>query len=434
MTTHHHTNLYTNLTDSYDTKKDYSGITGERIADRLQQLSQIGPDPDGGVTRPGYSDNEKTAKRLVQTWMQEAGLEVYEDGAGNVIGRLSGKDNQSPAIASGSHVDTVPNGGNFDGTVGVLAAIEVAEAWKHTGYTPQKPYEIIVFSDEEGSRFSSGLTGSMAMTGDRDMANQKQLVDYDGKSFEEVLKAYGTSLHSFETAIKDLSKLNLFIEVHIEQGTQLEKEHLPVGIVSGIAGPARLDVTFTGEAGHAGSTPMIGRKDALVASGVFLENISHLPGKVSDTAVATVGQLNVHPNGANVIPEEVKMTVDIRDIHEESRDNLLNMIADEAKQIAKNHHIGCQVRETLKIKPTPIKQELQNQLSDIIEKHGFNTLYIPSGAGHDAMNMGRHTDACMLFVRSKNGISHHPDEWSTLNDIVTTIHVLKSFIEEKMKE
>lgn len=426
--------FYKNLAETYDTKMDYLGISGERIANRLQQLSEIGPDPEGGVTRPGYSKNEKTAKRLVQKWMEEAGLKVNEDGAGNVIGRLSGTDNQAPAIASGSHVDTVPNGGNFDGTIGVLAAVEVAAAWKNTGYTPQKPYEVIVFSDEEGSRFNSGLTGSMAMTGDRDMTVQKQLVDYDGYSFEEVLRAYGTSLQSFETAKKDLSELKLFIEVHIEQGTQLEEEYLPVGIVSGIAGPARLEVTFTGEAGHAGSTPMIGRKDALVASGVFLENISHFPGKISKTAVATVGQLNVYPNGANVIPEEVKMTVDIRDIQEEARDNLLEMISDDAKKVARNQDIDCEVQETLKITPRPIKQELQNQLSQIIKKHGFNSLHIPSGAGHDAMNIGRHTDACMLFVRSKDGISHNPKEWTSLNDIVTTIHVLKEFVEEKMEE
>lgn len=432
---HEHANeFYEKLMQKYDKNLDYSGVQGERIGKRLVELSKIGLTPDGGAARPGYSREEKTAKQLVKKWMEEAGLEVTEDGAGNVIGRINGMDDDQQAIASGSHVDTVPNGGHFDGTVGVLAAIEVAAAWRETNYSAKKPYEVIVFSDEEGSRFNSGLTGSLAMTGAADFKKQKELVDYNGDSFEEVLQAYGSTPQKFQEAKRDLDELELFIEVHIEQGKKLENENLPIGVVSGIAGPAWLEVTFVGEAGHAGNTPMIGRRDPMVAAAMLIQSIEGLPKSVNDTSVATVGKLHVSPNGVNVIPQEVTLNVDIRDIYEDTRDELLELIVQEAKTIAEKRKINYKLKQTTKIKPIPIKKELQNKLADTILKHNLKPLYIPSGAGHDAMNLGRHITVAMLFVRSKDGISHNPKEWSTLNDIVTTTHVLKDFIETVMEE
>lgn len=428
-------NLHSNLLKNYDTTLDNEGINGERIAKRLQQLSEIGTTSDGGVTRPGFSDNEKAAKQHVTKWMENAGLKVHEDGAGNVIGRLSGSDDNVPAIGSGSHVDTVPNGGNFDGVVGVLAAIEVAAAWNETGYTPEKPYETIVFTDEEGSRFNSGLTGSMAMSGVDDFDKLRQLVDFNGDSFEEVLHSYGTGMKGFKAAERDLlNDLELFTEVHIEQGTHLEKEHVPVGIVTGIAGPAILEITFTGQAGHAGNTPMIGRKDPLVAAGAFVQKVASLPEEVSETAVATVGKLDVSPNGSNVIPQNVSLFVDIRDIHEHTRDKLIDMITQEARDIAENRNIDCHIKENTRIKPIPIENNLQENLAHFIAKRNLKPVYIPSGAAHDSMNLGKHIPVSMLFVRSKDGISHNPEEWSSLNDIVTTIHVLKASIEWRMKQ
>jgi allantoate deiminase len=426
--------LYEKLMQTYDRDLDYSGIRGERIAERLHELSKIGFTSEGGAARPGFSEEEKSAKALVKRWMKEAGLEVKEDGAGNVIGRIDGIGNDYKAIASGSHVDTVPNGGHFDGTVGVLAAIEVASAWKETNYAAKKAYEVIVFSDEEGSRFNSGLTGSMAMTGEADLKKQAQLLDYNGDTFEEVLRTYGTTPKKFQEAKRNLNELEMFIEVHIEQGRKLEKENLPLGIVSGIAGPAWLEVTFVGEAGHAGNTPMIGRQDPLVAAAMFIQSIERFPSEVSDTSVATVGKLHVSPNGVNVIPKEVTLNVDVRDIHEHTRDKLLDLIVQEAKTIAKQRKINYKIKQTTKIKPIPIKEELQNNLADTISKYNIKPSYVPSGAGHDAMNLGRHIPIAMLFIRSKDGISHNPKEWSTLNDIVTAIHVLKDFIETIMEE
>ncbi|WP_205520012.1 Zn-dependent hydrolase [Virgibacillus doumboii] len=430
----HEINIFKELMQDYDRNLDHSGINGDRIAKRLYELSQIGMTADGGVMRPGFSGEEKDAKQLVKGWMREAGLEVSEDGAGNVIGRMNGINNDVPAIASGSHVDSVPNGGHFDGPVGVLAALEVVAAWKETNYSVKKPYEVIVFSDEEGSRFNSGLTGSMAMTGEADFNENKDLIDYDGKSFENVLRAYGSDPQKFQESKRDLKEIETFAEVHIEQGKKLEKENLPVGIVSGIAGPAWLQVTFIGQAGHAGNTPMIGRKDPMVAAAAFVQRIESFPGKVSDSSVATVGKVNVYPNGINVIPEKVELSVDARDIHEHTRDELLEMIVQEAESIAENRGITCDINPTTKIKPIPIKKELQDKLAAAVLKNDIKPSYVPSGAGHDAMILGRHIPVAMLFVRSKDGISHNPKEWSSLNDIVSAIHVLKDYVETLMAD
>ncbi|TWT27929.1 M20 family metallo-hydrolase [Planomicrobium sp. CPCC 101110] len=426
--------VYEDLMKEYNSGLSHSGVNGERLAKRLYELSFIGYTQVGGVRRPGLSDEEKMAKELVKTWMAEAGLSVTEDGAGNVKGRLAGKSGSKKAIASGSHVDSVPNGGNFDGPLGVLSALEVAEAWKETGYVPPKPYEVIVFTDEEGSRFNSGLSGSRAMTGAVSEEEMAQLRDYNGDTLEQVLLHYGSSLQAFKDAKRDINELELFVEVHIEQGKKLEKADQPVGIVSGIAGPAWLEAEFIGEAGHAGNTPMIGRRDPLVAAADFISKIPDFPKQVSETAVATVGKLEVSPNGINVIPEKVTLHVDIRDIYEEPRDQLLEMIEKEAQATAAKHEVQLNIKQNTKIQPVPIDKELQAGLADSLKKFDIVPTYIPSGAGHDAMILGRHIPVAMLFVRSKDGISHNPKEWSSLNDCVAGVHVLKDFIEKAMEQ
>ncbi len=209
--------------------------------------------------------------------MKEAGLTVKIDGAGNVFGRLEGQNPSLPAIMSGSHVDSVPNGGHFDGPLGVLGSLEVVEAWKETGYVPERPYEVAIFTDEEGSRFNSGLTGSQAMTGEVMMAEQVKRVDIHGQSFEKVITDCGLTVEGYASAKRRLEDIAMYVEIHIEQGKRLEKASLPVGIVSGIAGPSWLELTFTGQAGHAGNTPMNDRRDPLVAAGAFVSAVPSIP-------------------------------------------------------------------------------------------------------------------------------------------------------------
>ena len=423
--------LYDELMKDYDGTLTHSGVNGERVAQRLFELSQIGFTEVGGVSRPGFSDEERAAKELVKNWMKSAGLNVTEDGAGNVVGRMEGTHRDMKAIASGSHVDSVPNGGNFDGPLGVLSALEVAESWKETGYIPTRAYEIHIFSDEEGSRFNSGLIGSRALTGGVSPKEMEQLRDFNDETLQEVLIRYGSSLEEFKRAKRNLD-LELFVEVHIEQGKILERAGQAVGIVSGIAGPAWLEVKFTGEAGHAGNTPMIGRKDPLVAASEFIGRIPQLPKKVSETAVATVGKLQVSPNGINVIPQSVTLHVDIRDIQEGPRDDLLNNIIQEAKNVAQKHKVTVEMQQNTKIQPVPIAEKLQKDLAASLKKLGMDPVHMPSGAGHDAMMLGRILPVAMLFVRSKDGVSHNPKEWSSLNDCILGVHVLKEFMEQKM--
>lgn len=426
-------NLYEQLVKDYDQELTHSGVNGERLASRLDELSRIGLMDSGGVTRPGYSAEEKEAKEQVIKWMKGAGLTVTSDGAGNVFGRLHGKT-EGPAIASGSHVDSVPNGGHFDGPLGVLSALEIAESWRETGFIPEKPYEIVIFSDEEGSRFKSSLTGSRAFMGQLKPEEMDSLHDENGKTFREVLCEYGSSAEECLKAGRNGREFETFVEVHIEQGKVLERENQPVGVVKGIAGPASLEVTFTGEAGHAGNTPMAGRRDPLVAASLFVAAIENFPKQISDTAVATVGKLNVHPNGFNVIAQEVILTVDIRDIFEETRDQLLDLIKTEAVKIAEERGIDVQMNLNAKIKPLPIGEILQAGIAESLEKFDINPVYIPSGAGHDTMIVGTEVPAAMLFVRSRDGISHNPREWTSLNDCVYGVHVLKHFVEGLMKK
>jgi len=421
--------LVDELLRPYDFANDKDGISGKRLAERLDEISKIGRTAENGSNRPGFSLAEKQAKNLVVKWMIEVGLDVHEDGAGNIFGRLSGKAKEDLTILSGSHIDTVPNGGHFDGVLGVLSALEVVEAWKEVGYQPNKSFEVAIFTDEEGSRFNSGFGGSEAMMGKVNTDEKLQLTDIEGKSFSEVLASVGLSVEGYEKASRSLDDIEMFVELHIEQGKRLEKENLPCGIVTGIAGPSWISLTFSGEAGHAGNTPMNDRRDALVAASEFVNRLSQLPQQINDSAVATVGKINVHPNGVNVIPGEVNLYVDIRDIYEETRDKLIDQVIDLSEEIAQKHSVQVKHEEKTRVTPIPIAQDNQRLLAETFESMGLQPYYLPSGAGHDAMIIGEAIPISMIFVRSKGGISHNPAEWTDLVDAVVGARVLKSFIE-----
>lgn len=417
-----------NLLIDYNNELSHSGINGNRVAQRLYAISKIGSTDDGGVTRIGYSNEEKLAKELVIEWMKEAGLLVTMDGAGNVFGKKQGLKKNN-IVVSGSHLDSVPNGGNFDGPLGVICALEVVEAWNEVGYTPKDSFEIAIFSDEEGSRFQSGLTGSRAFMGEIDKEEVVQLKDTDGNKFNEVITVYNSNLKKFIDSKSHKKNIKTFVEVHIEQGKVLEKNNQPVGIVTGIAGPTWLSIKFKGESGHAGNTPMDERKDSLIAASILIKNIEELPKKVSDSAVATVGKIDVFPNGINVISGKVEMIIDIRDIQAETRDRLVELVKSKAYEIAENRNIKCEIHHNSNIQPIPISSNIQKNLADILVEKNIKPIYIPSGAGHDAMIIGTKYPVAMLFVRSKEGISHNPKEWSSLNDCVLGVHVLKKYIE-----
>lgn len=422
------------LLADYDHIWSKNGVSGERIAKRLGDLSKIGLTSQHGVSRVGFSPLEQQAKELVMKWMKDAGMSVTQDGAGNVIGRIAGLDNEADSIASGSHVDSVPEGGHFDGPLGVIAALEVAESWKEQGIIPSKPYEVYVFTDEEGTRFNGGLTGSRAMTGALDMNIQVTLKDVDGLTFEEVLTTTGKTLEGFSQAKRENLGIERFIEVHIEQGKKLEQADLPVGIVKGIAGPSWTEVIFEGKAGHAGNTPMNDRQDALTAASELILYIEKAPSLISTTGVATVGKIQVEPNGANVIPGKVSPITDIRDIEEHSRDQIVSNVVTKAYEISTSRNVNVTITEKMRTPPVPIGEEMTGILNTVFDDMTINKEYLVSGAGHDAMMLGAHIPVAMIFARSKDGVSHNPAEWSTLTDCTISAHVLKQSIEKCMKQ
>lgn len=405
-------------------------MSGERLAKRLGDISRIGLTEDYGSLRRGFSKEERQVKNMIIEWMKEAGLQVQEDGAGNVFGRLEGQQTNAPVIMSGSHVDSVPHGGHFDGPLGVLAALEVAQAWHDTHYLPRKTFEVAIFSDEEGARFNSTLTGSQAMTSGHHREDLSSLTDHQGLTFLEVINKAGLNEEDFFNTKRDLSEIESYVEVHIEQGKILEKENLPTGIVTGIAGPYWLKISFKGEAGHAGNTPMNDRQDALVGASELIQAISEIPQTISDTAVATVGKIEVQPNGVNVIPGQVDLFIDVRDIHEKSRQQVVDKIVEKGQAIANQRSIEWIRHEVyFETPPMLVGQELQERLAKASQEVGIRPFYLASGAGHDAMNLGRLVPSAMIFVRSKNGISHNPKEWSDLDDCVQAVHLLKRYLE-----
>ncbi|WP_277673931.1 M20 family metallo-hydrolase [Piscibacillus halophilus] len=427
-------NFYDRLMDGYQNELTHSGVNGERLAKRLAELAKIGWTEEGGCERISFSQEELKAKELVMKWMEEEGLDVMMDGAGNVFGRLKGQED-IPAVLSGSHVDSVPHGGHFDGPLGVLSALEVVSAWREEGYQPKRPFEVVIFSDEEGARFNGGLTGSQAFIGQIEADEERKRVDYEGRSYEEVLKEVGLTPESVASAKRDLDDVYAFIEVHIEQGKRLEKANLPTGVVTGIAGPTWLKVIFKGVAGHAGNTPMNDRQDALVAASDFIRQVKDFPPQVSDSGVATVGKLEVKPNGVNVIPGEVELTVDIRDIKNEWKEEIVRLVKTCAQTVAGKQEIAVELEELMSVDPVEIPQHMQQKASEAVkEVLGSEAYHLPSGAGHDAMIVGRYVPAAMLFIQSKDGISHNPKEWSSLNDCVQTVHVLKRFVEKVCDE
>ncbi|SEQ41581.1 M20 family metallo-hydrolase [Piscibacillus halophilus] len=427
-------NFYDRLMDGYQNELTHSGVNGERLAKRLAELAKIGWTEEGGCERISFSQEELKAKELVMKWMEEEGLDVMMDGAGNVFGRLKGQEDV-PAVLSGSHVDSVPHGGHFDGPLGVLSALEVVSAWREEGYQPKRPFEVVIFSDEEGARFNGGLTGSQAFIGQIEADEERKRVDYEGRSYEEVLKEVGLTPESVASAKRDLDDVYAFIEVHIEQGKRLEKANLPTGVVTGIAGPTWLKVIFKGVAGHAGNTPMNDRQDALVAASDFIRQVKDFPPQVSDSGVATVGKLEVKPNGVNVIPGEVELTVDIRDIKNEWKEEIVRLVKTCAQTVAGKQEIAVELEELMSVDPVEIPQHMQQKASEAVkEVLGSEAYHLPSGAGHDAMIVGRYVPAAMLFIQSKDGISHNPKEWSSLNDCVQTVHVLKRFVEKVCDE
>ncbi|WP_041267799.1 hydantoinase/carbamoylase family amidase [Geobacillus genomosp. 3] len=403
-------------------------VQGERLWQRIMELGEIGKQPGGGVTRLSFTAEERQAKELVASYMREAGLAVYEDAAGNLIGRKEGMNPDAPVMLIGSHIDSVYNGGRFDGPLGVLAGIEVVQTMNEQGVRTHHPIEVVAFTDEEGARFRFGMIGSRAMAG----TLPPEALDYrdvEGVSVAEALKRAGFDPDRLPQAARKPGTIKAYVELHIEQGRVLEEAGLPVGIVTGIAGLVWVKFTVEGKAEHAGATPMSLRRDPMAAAAQIMAVIEE-EARRTGTTVGTVGQLHVFPGGINVIPERVEFVLDLRDLQAEVRDRVWGVIAERAQAIAKERNVRVTTELLQDMPPVLCSDEVKHAAEAACRKLGYPPFWLPSGAAHDGVQLAPLCPIGMIFVRSQDGVSHNPAEWSTKEDCAAGASVLYHTVQQ----
>lgn len=400
--------------------------TGARILEYIDQLAEISESADN-LTRVSFSAEHKRANALVAQWMTAAGMSTRTDAIGNIIGRYEG-EKEGPALMIGSHLDTVRNGGRFDGMLGVVAPIVcIEQLHKHNRRLPFA-VEVIGFCDEEGVRFPSTLLGSRAIAGSLDQAVLQEC-DAANISIAEAIRQFGCDPQAIDTVKRRPQDLIGFIEIHIEQGPILEREGLPVGLVTAISGASRYRIAVSGKAGHAGTVPMGMRKDALAAAAESILEIERICTTLPDI-VGTVGMINALPGAGNVIPGDVEFSLDLRSGKDNNRKDAQAQIFESLAAIAKRREVNIQPQLTYEATSTDCDERLSRQLAVAIENSGYRLHTLPSGAGHDAMAMADITPVAMLFVRCKDGISHHPDESITGEDANAAATVLLNLLTE----
>jgi len=382
-------------------------INGDRLNRSLAQLAEIGKLPNGGVSRVAFTTEDLLARQLVQSWMIEAGMTVRTDAGGNIIGKYAGRHEGAAVLATGSHIDTVPVAGRYDGCLGVLAGIEVARVLNDNHLRLDHPIEVIVFTDEECT-----VLGCKAMAGE--VVNDPEYYRRnDGTPIQTCLDKIGGDWSKIATAKRDRSEIAAFVELHVEQGGILESTDAQIGVVKGIVGQYRFAVTVTGRPNHAGTTPMNMRKDALVAASQVVLAVNKLGTETPGEQVATVGYFNVSPNAVNIVPGQVDLKIDLRDLSQEHLENLIRRMEQEFKAIATATQTEIVMHQALHVLPTLSAPKILDTIVQVCEEMGLSYCHLPSRAGHDAQEIGRFTDMGMIFVPSRAGISHAEDEYTS---------------------
>ncbi|MCM3597309.1 Zn-dependent hydrolase [Metabacillus idriensis] len=418
------------LIEELDQCPSYEGIDPTELADKLSVLFEIGKTPEGGITRFPYTKEENEAKAIFKSWMIEAGLEIREDAIGNLFGTLQGTSRELPVVMTGSHLDSVPNGGAFDGPLGCLSSLLAIKAIASKEEKPKRSIELAVFVDEEGARFKNGIFGSRVMMGEVGASDFKSFKDdNDNVLYDEMVRC-GHDPERVQDSYRKPEDIYAFLELHIEQGKRLESEGKDIGIVSGIAGPSWTSFTFLGETDHAGNTPMNFRRDTLAAAAEFILKVEQAPPRFSHTAVATVGKINVFPNGTNVISGKTEVIVDARDIDLEARDAMIASLKDESVNLSKERGVVVDIKDGINIAPVIVPDHIQEVIQTSAKASGLTSLSLPSGAGHDAMTLGKYVPSGMIFVPSLNGKSHSPEEWTSLPDCVRGVKVMKESLDQ----
>jgi allantoate deiminase len=401
--------------------------SGTRIWERCETLGRLSEDPDG-LTRIFMSKEQRAVDDLTLGWMREAGMSARLDAIGNVVGRYEGEKEGAPCLMLGSHLDTVRNAGKYDGMLGVVAAIDCVHALNARGRRLPFAIEVVGFADEEGVRFGSTLLGSRAIAGTFD-AKLLENRDKDGTSMREALTAFGLDPERVGDAVRRRDDVLAYAELHIEQGPVLEAEGLPVGVVTAINGANRFTVEIEGMAGHAGTVPMSLRRDALAAASECVLAIESRCSREPEL-VGTVGRLEAAPGATNVIPGNVRFTIDLRAPSDEQRRRASADINEAIPSICARRGVKVTVRPTHEGKTATCAGWMQQQIASAIEAEGLPVRRLPSGAGHDGMALVDLVDIGMLFVRCKDGISHNPLEAITVADAELSARVFLRFIEQ----
>ena len=397
----------------------------EEIMQRADALAACSEEA-GRITRVAYSPAMRLANDLVAGWMREAGLSVREDAAGNLIGRYDARQPGAKTLLIGSHLDSVRDAGRYDGPLGVLVAIACVQRLHDAGERLLFAIEVVGFCDEEGVRFQTTYLGSRALAGTL-TATDLARVDAQGVSIAEAMRSFGGNPAHLDLARRDARELVGYVEVHIEQGPVLDRMALPVGVVTGIVGQTRATLTFSGRAGHAGTTPPGFRQDALAGAAHVILLVETLMRR-EPGLLATVGQIEIQPGASNVIPGVAQLTVDLRHADNAVRENFMELLVAGARHTARQRRLEVKheiVQSTASVGCAPefiglLKQAAQAHVSQVVE--------LPSGAGHDATALAALTPVGMLFVRCKEGISHHPDESVQSEDVAVAFGVLNDFL------
>ena len=392
---------------------------GERAMTRCDSLAAIS-ETEGQLTRVYLSSEHLRANHLTGQWMKDAGMQVWQDEVGNICGRYEGQTPGAPAILLGSHLDSVRNAGKYDGPLGVLTAIETVSWLNEQQIRLPVAIEIIGFADEEGTRFGITLLGSKGITG-RWPASWTEKPDSEGITVAQAMQSVGLQADNIAQAARRREDFIAYLELHIEQGPCLEDAGLALGVVTAINGARRLNCTFTGMAGHAGTVPMTHRKDALAAAAEWMVFIERVTRETDPLLVATVGTLSCAPGAVNVIPGEVRLSLDIRGPEDEPLAGLLARLLQEGEQIAARRGLTFSAEEFYSIQATTCAPGLRDALSEAVTEVQGQSLLLPSGAGHDAIAIAECWPVAMLFVRCAGGISHHPAESVTTEDVSLAI-------------
>ena len=393
-------------------------VNGERLLAQLRELSAFGATPAGGVNRVAYGEADLEAREYVMGLMRDAGLRLKVDAAANILGHAPGRNPELPPLLIGSHIDSVPDGGRYDGPLGSLAAIEAAATLAEHGIVLGHPLEVVIFQNEEG-----GLVGSRAMRGDLADADLER-VSTSGKIIREGIAFLGGDPDALASARRAPGEIAAYLELHIEQGSVLESAHIDIGVVEGLVGIRHWEVTISGVASHAGTTPMSDRRDALLSAAKFIEAVHRVVTGTPGRHVGTVGRLQALPGAPNVIPGTVVLTLELRDTDARTIRALYEQLVVSARGIAESTGTSFQFQETNANPPAPMDERVRVLIAESAERLGLTWLSMPSGAGHDAQNMAALCPAGMIFVPSVGGISHAPQERTLPADVINGANVL----------